>query len=221
MSYSSWSSLILCLNLCSRASFFIRKPAVLKIFSSVSSASHGRCIISWTTSLVLICVPSKKRCLISSMLDGYDIKTTLIYTNVAYRKEIVEKKFVNIIIYINYYIAIFMLSFLLKHIKFLLYIYRQQILTLQSVICYKMNFYFITKKDMTDCQKCWSDSRGRRLCYACSEKRSNVCSVINQNKKKLVKLCSWKSKYDSVWISKFRLYTSNIEKWLYILEWYS
>ena len=114
--------------------------------------------------------------------------------------------------------AIFMLSFLLKHIKFLLYIYRQQILTLQSVICYKMNFYFITKKDMTDCQKCWSDSRGRKYCYRCSERRSNICSIINQNKKKLIKLCSGRTNYSAEWIYKFNLYVGNIKNWLNALN---
>lgn len=71
---------------------------------------------------------------------------------------------------------------------------------------------------MTDCQNCWSDARGRKLCYTCSEKRSNVCSVINQNKKKLVKHCSWRSHYTAEWIYKFRLYVHNIESGLEVLE---
>ena len=71
---------------------------------------------------------------------------------------------------------------------------------------------------MTDCCICWSDSRGRKYCYSCSERRSNICSIINQNKKKLIKLCSGRTSYSAEWIYKFNLYVGNIKNWLNALN---
>ena len=71
---------------------------------------------------------------------------------------------------------------------------------------------------MTECIMCWGDSRGHKYCYHCSDRRSNICSVINQNKKKLIKLCSWRTNYSDEWKFKFYLYTGNIKDWLKELE---
>lgn len=81
-----------------------------------------------------------------------------------------------------------------------------------------MNFYPLTIEGMTICVKCWSDSRGHKYCYECSDRRSNACSIINQNKKKLAKLLTWRCSYDAEWIRKFSLYVDNIVKQLRILE---
>lgn len=64
---------------------------------------------------------------------------------------------------------------------------------------------------MSNCKRCWKESFGRKYCYDCSWLRSNACSVISQNVKKLIKLFKQKW-FTAEWFRKFNLYIWNIQK---------
>lgn len=64
---------------------------------------------------------------------------------------------------------------------------------------------------MDTCIMCSKDSHGRKLCYSCASKKSNVYSVLKQNSRKLETLFSH-PRYTKAWFRKFDLYVSNIKR---------
>jgi len=64
---------------------------------------------------------------------------------------------------------------------------------------------------MLECAICSKDSHGHKYCVECSVIRSDACSLIKQNSKKLQKLFATKW-YTPEWFEKFERYVTNIQK---------
>lgn len=64
---------------------------------------------------------------------------------------------------------------------------------------------------MSECTRCNDDSHGHKYCENCISLRSNACSTIKQNSRRLEKLFTTK-RYTFEWFEKFECYVNNIRK---------
>lgn len=64
---------------------------------------------------------------------------------------------------------------------------------------------------MKNCLRCFNESHGHKYCEDCISLRSNACSIIKQNSRRLEKLFDQKW-YTPEWFEKFECYVNNIRK---------